>query len=67
MTASTVLNAPDSRALWMTAEHGAGCLGILRTLRAWARHGELKAAAGAGCDKHRPIVSQPKGFPNGSR
>jgi hypothetical protein len=59
-------NAPDSHALRMTAAQGAGCLGIvLPTLRTWARHGELKAAAGAGGGEPRPQVPQPQGGKKG--
>jgi excisionase family DNA binding protein len=47
------MNAPGSRAPWMTAEQGAAYLGIdSRTLLAWARRGKVKGYKLSGTQRH---------------
>ena len=47
------LDAPSSRAPWMTAEQGAAYLGVdPRTLLSWARQGKVKAYKLSGTQRH---------------
>jgi excisionase family DNA binding protein len=48
-----MMNAPGSRAPWMTVEQGAAYLGIdPRTLLLWARQGKVKAYKLSGTQRH---------------
>ena len=47
------LNAPGSRAPWMTAEQSAAYLGVdPRTLLSWARQGKVKGYKLSGTQRH---------------
>jgi excisionase family DNA binding protein len=50
---SMMMNAPESRAPWMTAQQGAAYLGIdSRTLLLWARQGKVKGYKLSGTQRH---------------
>lgn len=47
------INAPDSRAPWLSAEQAASYLGVEpRTLLSWARCGKMKAYKLSGTKRH---------------